>query len=162
MYSEKNTFKMIFSLNCLFLGEASIRSIQVKISDEIIVDNCTTQYEDITVSDVKSLILSKKGINYSPDNLNLWKVDRVSVDKNDELLETFSTEDDIQEKLGGELMQPRLRLGKYFNENSFKDEESKSAIHIIVQLLTFTTAGLSQQGFSQGTVSAVKLLKYCF
>ena len=119
----------IFSLNCLFLGEASIRSIQVKISDEIIVDNCTTQYKDITVSDVKSLILSKKGINYSPDNLNLWKVDPVSANKSNNVLETFSTEDDIKEKLEGELMKPRLLLGKYFNENSFKDKEYKSAIH---------------------------------
>ncbi|CAG8776858.1 18099_t:CDS:2, partial [Rhizophagus irregularis] len=40
---------------------APARAIQVKISDTIIVDNCTTKYEDITVSDVKSLILSKKG-----------------------------------------------------------------------------------------------------
>ncbi|RIA93393.1 hypothetical protein C1645_819480 [Glomus cerebriforme] len=126
---------------------------RLKISDEIIVDNCTTQYEDITVSDVKSLILSKKGINYSPDNLNLWKVDHVSVDKNDELLETFSIENDIKEKLGGELMQPRLPLDEYFNENSFKDKESKSAIHIIVQLLTTTTAGPFQQGVPQGPVA---------
>ncbi|GBB93766.1 hypothetical protein RclHR1_22280002 [Rhizophagus clarus] len=129
---------MIFSLNCLFLGEASIRSISVDISDEIIVSNNRIKYEDIKVSHVKSLILSEKGINYSPDNLNLWKVDRVSIDKNDELLDTFSTENDIREKLGGELMQPRFCLSKYFNENSFKDEESKSAIHIIVQLLTTT------------------------
>src|SRR4051794_10893031 len=128
---------MIFSLNCLFLGEASTRSIPVKISDKIIVDNCETLYEDITVSDVKSLILSKKGINYSLDNLNLWKVDRVSVDKNDKLLETFSTENDIKEKLGGELMIPRFPLSKYFN--GFEDDESKFAIHIIVQLLTTTT-----------------------
>ncbi|EXX58822.1 hypothetical protein RirG_194400 [Rhizophagus irregularis DAOM 197198w] len=81
---------MIFSLNCLFLGEASIRSISVDISDEIIVGNNRIKYE---VSHVKSLILSEKGISYSPDNLNLWKVDRVSVDKNDELLETFSMEE---------------------------------------------------------------------
>ncbi|CAB4399715.1 unnamed protein product [Rhizophagus irregularis] len=131
---------MMFSLNCLFLGEASIRSIQVKISDTIIIDNCTIQYEDITVSDVKFLILSKKGVSYSTDNLNLWKVDRDSVIKNDELLRTFSTENDIKEKLGGELMQPRLSLDEYFNEDSFKDKKSKSAIHIIVQLLTTTTA----------------------
>ncbi|CAB4441317.1 unnamed protein product [Rhizophagus irregularis] len=37
-------------------------------------------------------------------------------------------------------MQPRLSLDEYFNENSFKDKKSKSAIHIIVQLLTTTTA----------------------
>ncbi|CAG8728589.1 18495_t:CDS:2 [Rhizophagus irregularis] len=66
---------MIFSLNCLFLGEASIRSISVDISDEIIVGNNRIKYE---VSHVKSLILSEKGISYSPDNLNLWKVDRVT------------------------------------------------------------------------------------
>src|ERR1043165_155616 len=113
-------------LNCLFLGEASIRSIPVKISDE-----------EITVSDVKSLISSKKEVNYSPDNLNLWKVDHVSVDKNDELLETFSTENDIKEKLGGELMIPRLPLSKYFN--GFEDDESKFSIYIIAQLLTATT-----------------------
>ncbi|CAB4463276.1 uncharacterized protein OCT59_015348 [Rhizophagus irregularis] len=93
---------MIFSLNCLFLGEASIRSISVDISDEIIVGNNRIKYE---VSHVKSLILSEKGISYSPDNLNLWKVDRVSVDKNDD----------------------------------FKDKESKSAIHIIVQAPTTAT-----------------------
>ncbi|PKY50305.1 hypothetical protein RhiirA4_545862 [Rhizophagus irregularis] len=138
MYSE-NIFKMVFPLNCLFLGDAPARAIQVKISDEIIVDNCTINYEDITVSDVKSLILSKKGVSYSPDNLNLWKVDRDSVIKNNELLRTFSTENDIKEKLGGELMQPRLSLDEYFNEDSFKDKKSKSAIHIIVQRLTTTT-----------------------
>ncbi|CAB5386474.1 unnamed protein product [Rhizophagus irregularis] len=37
-------------------------------------------------------------------------------------------------------MQPRLSLDEYFNEDSFKDKKSKSAIHIIVQLLTTTTA----------------------
>ncbi|GBC51889.2 hypothetical protein GLOIN_2v414785 [Rhizophagus irregularis DAOM 181602=DAOM 197198] len=139
MYSEKNIFKMIFPLNCLFLGDAPARAIQVKISDTIIVDNCTTKYEDITVSDVKSLILSKKGVSYSPDNLNLWKVDRDSVIKNIELLNPFSTENDIKEKLGGELMQPLLYLNEYFIEDSFKDKKSKSAIHIIVQHLTTTT-----------------------
>ncbi|PKB94568.1 hypothetical protein RhiirA5_404804, partial [Rhizophagus irregularis] len=130
---------MIFPLNCLFLGDAPARAIQVKISDTIIVDNCTTKYEDITVSDVKSLILSKKGVSYSPDNLNLWKVDRDSVIKNIELLNPFSTENDIKEKLGGELMQPLLYLNEYFIEDSFKDKKSKSAIHIIVQHLTTTT-----------------------
>jgi hypothetical protein len=165
---------MIFSLNCLFLGEASSRSIPVIISEEIIVGNNRIQYKDITVSNVKSLFLSEKGVNYSSDNLNLWKVDRVSVDKNDMLLETFSTENDIKEKLGGELMIPRFPLSKYFN--GFEDDESKFAIHIIVQLLTTTTGkclpmvylsnkkfavtiGLiffsrpSQQGVPQGTVS---------
>ena len=122
---------MVFSLNCLFLGEASIRSISVDISDEIIVGPNKIKYKDIKVSHVKSLILSD-----SPDNLNLWKVDRVSVDKNDKLLQTFSTEDDIKEKLGGVLMIPRFPLSKYFDENSFKDEESKFSIHIFV---TFTT-----------------------
>jgi hypothetical protein len=130
---------MIFSLNCLFLGEASIRSIPVRISDEIIVDSCKIQYKEITVSDVKSLITSEKQINCSLDNLNLWKVDPVLANKNDNELHTFSTEDDIKEKLGGELMQPRLYLDEYFNKNSFKDRKSKSAIHIIVQLLTTTT-----------------------
>ncbi|PKC14964.1 hypothetical protein RhiirA5_408765 [Rhizophagus irregularis] len=110
---------MIFSLNCLFLGEASIRSISVDISDEIIVGNNRIKYE---VSHVKSLILSEKGISYSPDNLNLWKVDRVSVDKNDERIDA-----------------PRFPLDEYFNENSFKDKESKSAIHIIVQAPTTAT-----------------------
>ncbi|RGB41799.1 hypothetical protein C1646_662784 [Rhizophagus diaphanus] len=74
--------------------------------------------------------------DYPLDKLDLWKVDRVSVDKNDAVLETFSTEDDIKEKLGGELMQPRLHLDEYVNKNSFKYKKSKSAIHIIVQLLT--------------------------
>ncbi|CAB4441347.1 unnamed protein product [Rhizophagus irregularis] len=106
MYSEKNTFKMKFSLNCLFLKEASVRFISVDISDEIIVGINRIKYEDIKVSHVKSLILFGKGVSYSPDNLNLWKVDRDSVDKND----------------------------------NFKDKKSKSAIHIIVQLLTTTTA----------------------
>src|SRR4051794_4410762 len=130
---------MIFSLNCLLLGEASTRSIPVKISDKIIVDNNRIKYEDITVSNVKSLILSGKRSNYSLAQLNLWKVDRVRVDENDKVLGKFSTENDIEEKLGGKLMNPRFLLSKYFEENDFKDEESKSAIHIIVQLLTTTT-----------------------
>ncbi|CAB4386560.1 unnamed protein product [Rhizophagus irregularis] len=121
---------MIFSLNCLFLGEASIRSISVDISDEIIVGNNRIKYEDIKVSHVKSLILSEKGISYSSDNLNLWKVDRASVDKNDELLKHF---------LWRRIDAPRFPLDEYFNENSFKDKESKSAIHIIVQAPTTAT-----------------------
>ncbi|RIA87992.1 hypothetical protein C1645_826991 [Glomus cerebriforme] len=153
---------MVFTLNCLFLGQASKRSIPVIISKKTTVGSSSIKYKDITVSHVKLLILSGKGMSdYSLDKLDLWKVDRASVNKNDEALETFSTEDDIKEKLGGELMKPQFPLSKYFNENSFNDDENKFAIHIIVQLLT-TTAGLSQQGFSQGTVSAVKLLKYCF
>ncbi|RGB39741.1 hypothetical protein C1646_754098 [Rhizophagus diaphanus] len=104
--------------------------------DKIVVGSNRIKYEDIKVSHVKSLILSEKNISYSPDNLNLWKVDRDSVEKNDALLETFSTKDDIKEKLGGDLMQPRLHLDEYFNKNSFKDKKSKTAIHIIVQLLT--------------------------
>jgi len=131
---------MIFTLNCLFLGQASDRSIPVIISVETTVGNSSIKYEEITVSHVKYLILSGKGMSdYPLDKLDLWKVDRVSVDKNDEVLETFSTEDDIKEKLGGELMYPRFPLSEYFNENSFKDEKSKFAIHIIVQLLTTTT-----------------------
>ncbi|RGB40617.1 hypothetical protein C1646_753054 [Rhizophagus diaphanus] len=74
------------------------------------------------------------------DLLNFWKVDHVRVNKNDKLLGTFSTKDDIIEKLGGELMNPRLSLSEYFNENSFKDKESKFAIHIIVELLIPATA----------------------
>jgi hypothetical protein len=130
---------MIFSLNCLFLKEPSSRSISVDISDEIIVGTNRIKYEDIKVSHVKSLILSGQRVSYSPDDLNLWKVDRDSVDKNVELLNTFSTENDIKEKLGGKLMQPRYSLDDYFNEDSFKDKKSKSAIHIIVQRLTTTT-----------------------
>ncbi|GES91215.1 crinkler (CRN) family protein, putative [Rhizophagus clarus] len=129
---------MKFSLNCLFLGEASDQSIPVIIGEEIIVDNNRIKYKDITVSNVKSLILSQRKIDCSLNNLKLWIVDRVSIDKNDEMLEKFSTEDDIKEKLGGELMNPRNFLSKYFNENSFNDDESKSAVHIIVQLLTTT------------------------
>ena len=132
---------MVFSLNCLFLGEASIRSIPVIISEEIIIGNNRIQYEDISVSHVKSLILSEKRTSYSLDHLNLWKVDRVSVNKNDKVLETFSTQDDIREKLGGELMDPRFSLGKYFNENSFEDKESKFALHIVVQLLPTAITG---------------------
>ncbi|GES94970.1 hypothetical protein GLOIN_2v1551520 [Rhizophagus clarus] len=129
---------MILSLNCLFLGEAPIRSIPVIISEEITVGNNRIKYEKITISNVKSLILSEKGISCCLDNLNLWKVNIVIVNENDKVLEISSTEDDIKEKLGGELMNPRTSLGKYFNENSFKDEESESAIHIIVQLPTLT------------------------
>ncbi|PKY59245.1 hypothetical protein RhiirA4_412365 [Rhizophagus irregularis] len=77
---------MKFSLNCLFLKEASVRFISVDISDEIIVGINRIKYEDIKVSHVKSLILSGKGVSYSPDNLNLWKVDRNSVDKNDKIV----------------------------------------------------------------------------
>src|SRR5581483_8464251 len=115
-------FKMIFYLNCLFLGESSARSIPVNISEEITVDDNKIKYEEITVSNVKSLILSGKKLecDYSLDKLNLWKVDRVSVNKNDEVLETFSTEDDIKENLGGELMNPRYPLSDYFDENSLK------------------------------------------
>ncbi|RGB33129.1 hypothetical protein C1646_762068 [Rhizophagus diaphanus] len=129
---------MILSLNCLFPGEAPIRSISVIIGEEITVGNNRIKYEKITVSNIKSLILSEKGISCSPDNLNLWKVNLVIVNENDKVLEISSTENDIKEKLGGELMNPRSSLGKYFNENSFKDEESKSAIHIIVQPLIRT------------------------
>ena len=127
---------MILSLNCLFLGEAPIRSIPVIVGEEITVCNYRIIYDNITVSNVKSLILYKRGIDYPLHHLNLWKVDRVSVDNNDEMLQTFSTEDDIREKLGGELMKPRLLLSDYFDENSFKDKKSKSAIHIIVQIPT--------------------------
>ncbi|GBC09376.1 hypothetical protein RclHR1_08800009 [Rhizophagus clarus] len=49
------------------------------------------------------------------------------------------TESDIREKLGGELMNPQSSLSEYFNENSFKDEGSKSAVHIIVQLVLWET-----------------------
>ncbi|RGB31505.1 hypothetical protein C1646_763981 [Rhizophagus diaphanus] len=138
--TEKKYLQNDFLLKLSILGEASIRSISVIISKETTVGNSNIKYKKITVSYVKSLILSGRGMrDYPLNKLNLWKLDRVSVDKNDKLLETFSTENDIEEKLGGELMHPRHLLGKYFNENSFKDKESKSAIHIIVQFPTFTT-----------------------
>ncbi|RIA84993.1 hypothetical protein C1645_831454 [Glomus cerebriforme] len=129
---------MILSLNCLFLEEAPIRSIPVIIGEEITVGNNRIKYEKITISNIKSLILSEKGISCYLDNLNLWKVKLVIVNENDKVLKISSTEDDIKEKLGGELMNFQSSLGKYFNENSFKDEESESVIHIIVQLPTFT------------------------
>ncbi|PKY23697.1 hypothetical protein RhiirB3_437979 [Rhizophagus irregularis] len=123
---------MIFSLNCLFLRKASIRSIPVIISEETTVGYSRIKYEDITVSHVKLLFLYGKKISYPLDHLNLWKVDPVSANKYDKELEKFSTENDIKEKLGGELMNPQFPLSKYFNRNSFKDKESKFAIHIIV------------------------------
>ncbi|UZO28613.1 uncharacterized protein OCT59_022130 [Rhizophagus irregularis] len=109
---RKKYFQNDIPLKLSIYGDAPARAIQVKISDTIIVDNCTTKYEDITVSDRH---------------------------RNIELLNPFSTENDIKEKLGGELMQPLLYLNEYFIEDSFKDKKSKSAIHIIVQHLTTTT-----------------------
>ncbi|RGB30818.1 hypothetical protein C1646_764835 [Rhizophagus diaphanus] len=91
------------------------------ISEEITVDDNKIKYEDIIVS----------------------HVDPVSANKNEKVLENLSTENDIKEKLGDKLMNPRLPLSEYFNENSFKDKESKFGIHIIVQLLIDTTASLS-------------------
>src|SRR5581483_1727540 len=69
-------FKMIFYLNCLFLGESSARSIPVNISEEITVDDNKIKYEEITVSNVKSLILSGKKLecDYSLDKLNLGRL----------------------------------------------------------------------------------------
>jgi hypothetical protein len=130
MYSEvqKNNFEMIFSLNCLFLGESSIRTIQVIISEKIIIANNEIPYKKISVSNVKSLILSEKQINYPLDQLNLWKVDCVKVNQNNDLLETFSTEDEIKEKLGGELMIPRFQLESYFKAKEINTWE----IHIFV------------------------------
>ncbi|POG58723.1 hypothetical protein GLOIN_2v1728242, partial [Rhizophagus irregularis DAOM 181602=DAOM 197198] len=51
-------------------------------------------------------------------------------------------------------MQPLLFLDEYFNEDSFKDKKSKSAIHIIVQRLT-TTTGPSQQGPNWNDASSI-------
>ncbi|CAB4396043.1 unnamed protein product [Rhizophagus irregularis] len=62
----------------------------------------------------------------------------MKVNEEEDNLKEF-TESDIREKLGGELMNPQSSLSEYFNENSFKDEGSKSAVHIIVQLVLWET-----------------------
>src|SRR5687767_9819376 len=103
---------MLFTLNCLFLEKASAQSIPVIISEKtpvpVIISKKTfvdnIKYEDITVLHVKSLILFAKKYDSSLDKLNLWKVDHDSVNENDEKIQTFSTKDEIKEKLGDEFM----------------------------------------------------------
>ncbi|CAB5386863.1 unnamed protein product [Rhizophagus irregularis] len=138
---------MIFSLNCLFLRKASIRSIPVIISEETTVGYSRIKYEDITVSHVKLLFLYGKKISYPLDHLNLWKVDPVSANKYDKELEKFSTENDIKEKLGGELMNPQFPLTSSSKE--IIEVIKKNALKGLPRLPDVLSMPLQQRNFEE-------------
>ena len=129
----------MLSLNCLILGQASEKSLTKNIGEKYFDDNnVEIKFSEFKVSHFKEMLFREqiiKDLIRDKNKMKLWKVDSKKANEEENNLEEF-TENDIKEKLGGELMKPRLPLGKYFNENSFKDKESKSAIHIIVQIPT--------------------------
>ena len=135
---------MVLSLNCLILGQASDNCFTVDIGEKNHDDSdFEVEFSDFKVSHFKEKLFREQIIKdkiRDKNEMNLWKVDSKKTNEEENNLKEF-TISDIREKLGGELMNPRFLLGKYFNENSFKDEESKSAIHIIVVPIPTTTTG---------------------
>ncbi|GBC22226.1 uncharacterized protein OCT59_024085 [Rhizophagus irregularis] len=132
----------MLSLNCLILGQASEKSFTENIGERYSDDNnVEIKFSEFKVSHFKEMLFRRgevKDVVRNTGEMDLWKIDSMKVNEEEDNLKEF-TESDIREKLGGELMNPQSSLSEYFNENSFKDEGSKSAVHIIVQLVLWET-----------------------
>ncbi|CAG8604914.1 10262_t:CDS:2 [Funneliformis mosseae] len=101
------------SLNCLVLGETSFnKAFSVDISEENRVDyNKLIKLQQLKIPHLKKLILKEKD-NLSND-LNLWRVD---IKREDGCkLKDVSTEEDIKEKLRGNMMIPLDFFTDYFD-----------------------------------------------
>ncbi|PKY51957.1 hypothetical protein RhiirA4_548918 [Rhizophagus irregularis] len=132
----------MLSLNCLILGQASEKFFTENIGERYSDDNnVEIKFSEFKVSHFKEMLFRRgkvKDVIRNTGEMDLWKIDSMKVNEEEDNLKEF-TESDIREKLGGELMNPQSSLSEYFNENSFKDEGSKSAVHIIVQLVLWET-----------------------
>ncbi|RGB25857.1 hypothetical protein C1646_771176 [Rhizophagus diaphanus] len=132
----------MLSLNCLILGQASEKSFTENIGERYSdYNNVEIKFSEFKVSHFKEMLFRRgevKDVVRNTGEMDLWKIDSMKVNEEEDNLKEF-TENDIREKLGGELMNPQSSLSEYFNENSFKDEGSKSAVHIIVQLVLWET-----------------------
>ncbi|RGB40666.1 hypothetical protein C1646_752992 [Rhizophagus diaphanus] len=92
--------KMMLSLNCLILGQASEKSFTENIGETYKNDSDTGE-------------------------MNLWKVDNKKVEEEENNLKEF-TKSDIIEKLGGKEMVARFPLKRYFDVNQEMDIEEVS------------------------------------
>ncbi|CAG8548854.1 9797_t:CDS:2 [Funneliformis mosseae] len=138
---------MSFSLNCLFLGETSFDKIfPIIVPDKIIVNNAGVPINRVNIGHFKRYIwsINKAKFNFDdPDVMKLWKV---NIDEESKL--GVFTEDGIKDNLGGTKMLPQ----KFLKEYSPKELDSPENVHIMIVV---PTAGSSQQGVPQGTVSPV-------
>ncbi|PKY57575.1 hypothetical protein RhiirA4_478724 [Rhizophagus irregularis] len=126
------------SLNCLLLGENSNKSFSVDVGEITVIpinqNSFQFKFNKIKISHIKILISCQMiDENIKPATLLLWKVDGKKVEYNKDALKSFFSEDDIKEYLGGELMESRYMLTKYFTEENF--EKIEEEIHIIIQVL---------------------------
>jgi hypothetical protein len=124
---------MMVSLNCSHLENLSFNNaFTVNVNEENNIGNSQVDYEQLTIGDLKYLILDNKkntlgNIDYA--NLNLWKVNIAYVNK--DKLKDVTTKDDIEKKLEGEELIPTNFLVDYFSNNFVARN-----IHIIVQAPT--------------------------
>jgi hypothetical protein len=123
----------LLSLNCLILGQASENCFTEDIGERYFDNNnVKIEFSELNVSHLKEKILRRKIIKYITQsskhiNIDLWKVDSKKVDDEVNNLKEF-TEDDIKDKLEGEIMIPRYQLNEYFDVNEIDDQ----GIHIFV------------------------------
>jgi hypothetical protein len=121
---------MELSLNCIFLGNTSLKNIFIiDIGKKTVIDNVVINIEVLKVTNLKYLILDKKKdmlqIN-DYDSLDLWKVDIADEEEN-----LKDLKDNI-EKIGS-WMKPNRKLREYFPSGQKLTDKK---IHIIVQAPT--------------------------
>ncbi|EXX77845.1 hypothetical protein RirG_020140 [Rhizophagus irregularis DAOM 197198w] len=129
MYPEKN--KMVLSLNCLILGQASDKSFTQDIGEKYCDDSdVEVEFSDFKVSHFKEKLFHEqiiKNIIQEKNEMELWKVNSQKVVEEENNLKDF-TESDIEDKLGGKKMDPRFLLKDYFKakETNIRD------IHVFI------------------------------
>ncbi|CAB4425382.1 unnamed protein product [Rhizophagus irregularis] len=122
----RNITKMVFSLNCIILGDTT--TFPITLGKIVILDDIQYDISEFRISNLKRYIFSKKkesklsGIS-DPDDLNLWQVN-VSKDK----LEGVYTTEHITNELNGKKMDEVDFITNYFDVNHRPDTN----IHIIV------------------------------
>jgi hypothetical protein len=130
---------MLYSFNCLLLGETSFDKIfQVTVPEYIITDDINVPILDVQVGQFKSHILSKKKYKFSiddPDVMDLWKVE-ININDENKVKDVFTAENikRRREELKAEFMNP---AGKLINDY-FSGGPLDKHVHIIIAVPTST------------------------
>jgi hypothetical protein len=117
-------------LNCSVLGTGV--TVSVPLSEKIPIKNDKISLKSLTVDFLKKYIWEREknileDLTNNSSGLNLWNV---NVDD----VEDVTTENDIEQKLGGKKMRSHYLFSSYF-----KDEPPVGKIHIIIQPPPATT-----------------------
>jgi hypothetical protein len=109
---------MLFSLNCLVLGQDISKSFNIPFGNDFPVNSVDIEFENLTVANFKDYLFSRRELQ-GITAMNIWKVEIGVEDINN-----FSTEDNIRIHGKGKKVDdnPMLKFKMYYNN---KDERPK-------------------------------------